>query len=109
MQNARGVGLLRLPRRTSAHNTPVNGTSLSLSVPPAESLVSIRKTAERVKISGCRSQGMGIRIVGGRDMTLPDGRHSHFGIFVKEVLPGRLADRDGVCERLCVCVCRPAV
>ena len=46
-------------------------------------------------IEGCKVQGLGIRIVGGRSMQLADGRESDFGIFIKEVLEGRLAQRDG--------------
>lgn len=46
-------------------------------------------------IEGCRDVGLGIRIVGGRNIQLADGEESDFGIFVKEIIPGRLADRDG--------------
>ena len=29
-------------------------------------------------------------------MTLADGRVSDFGVFIKEILPGRLAEKDGI-------------
>ena len=63
--------------------------------PIADSLVERREAAQTVEIRGCKSQGLGIRIVGGRNMTLADGRLSDFGIFVKEVIPNGLADKDG--------------
>lgn len=54
-----------------------------------------KKTAQTVVIAGCRDVGLGIRIVGGRNIQLEDGEESDFGIFVKEIIPGRLADSDG--------------
>ena len=54
------------------------------------------RTAEKVVIEGCKLQGLGIRIVGGRNITLADGEMSDFGIFIKEVIDGRLAKRDGI-------------
>ena len=48
-----------------------------------------------MEIRGCKSQGLGIRIVGGRNMTLADGRSSDFGIFVKQIISDGLADKDG--------------
>ena len=50
--------------------------------------------AETVVIEGCK-QGLGVRIVGGRSMRSMDGQESDFGIFIKEVLKGRLAEKDG--------------
>ena len=48
-----------------------------------------------VVIHGCKEEGLGIRIVGGQNMPLGDSKESDFGIFIKEILPGRLAERDG--------------
>ena len=61
----------------------------------ADSPRSRRMTAETVVIEGCKAQGLGIRIVGGRNTRSPDGQESDFGIFIKEVLRGRLAEKDG--------------
>ena len=77
----RGAGLMSLPPPRFAESM--------------ESLISRRRAAQTVEIRGCKSQGLGIRIVGGRNMTLADGRLSDFGIFVKEVIPDGLADKDG--------------
>ena len=54
-----------------------------------------RRKAETVVIHGCKEEGLGIRIVGGQNMALGDSKESDFGIFIKEILPGRLAERDG--------------
>lgn len=40
------------------------------------------------------STGLGIRIVGGRTMKVSN-KESYFGIFIKEVIKGSLAERDG--------------
>lgn len=41
------------------------------------------------------SKGLGIRIVGGRNVPVSD-QMSTFGIFVKEVITGSLAEKDGM-------------
>ena len=60
-----------------------------------ESLVTRRKTADTIVIQGCKS-GLGVRIVGGRNMKLPSGQQSNFGIFIKEIIEGGLGHRDGM-------------
>ena len=50
---------------------------------------------EAVEIRGCKT-GLGIRIVGGRNVRLADGRQSDFGIFLKEVIADGLAAKDGI-------------
>lgn len=47
----------------------------------------------RVVISGTQ-KGLGIRIVGGRTVQVSD-KESYFGIFIKEIISGSLAEKDG--------------
>ena len=54
-------------------------------------------TAEKIELQGCKS-GLGVVVVGGRNMRLR-GQQSDFGIFIKDVLEGRLGHEDGM-ERL---------
>lgn len=52
--------------------------------------------AEEVVLEGCKASGLGIRIVGGQNIQQTGSRgEANFGIFVKEVLPDRLAAKDG--------------
>lgn len=48
----------------------------------------------KVIITGTQ-RGLGIRLVGGRSISAGD-LQSDFGIFIKQVIPGSLADRDGI-------------
>ena len=48
---------------------------------------------KEVVISGTQ-KGLGIRIVGGRTVQVSD-RESYFGIFIKEIIRGSLAEKDG--------------
>ena len=58
-----------------------------------EPTIEARKAnAEHIVIEGCRN-GLGIRIVGGRNIA--SDLEADFGIFVKEVIFNSLADRDG--------------
>ena len=50
-----------------------------------------------VVITGTK-KGLGIRIVGGRNVKVSDGGESYFGIFIKEIISGSLAERDGEIE-----------
>ena len=45
-------------------------------------------------ISGT-SKGLGIRIVGGRTVKVPNENTAYFGIFIKEVIKDSLAEQDG--------------
>ena len=51
------------------------------------------RSPKLITIEGCRNsrKGLGLRITGGRNRD----RDEHFGIFVKEVIPGSLAATGG--------------
>lgn len=57
-----------------------------------------------IVIEGCKG-GLGIRIVGGRNITSES--ESDFGIFIKEIIPSSLANRDGMFVAWCMHVVRP--
>lgn len=61
-----------------------------------DSLELRKEAAQKVVIQGCKD-GLGIRIVGGRNIV--SEAESDFGIFIKEVLPNSLACNDGRLER----------
>ena len=51
---------------------------------------------KKIVIEGT-SNGLGIRIVGGRNLLFSQNKESDFGIFVKEVIKRSLAEKDGMC------------
>lgn len=51
-----------------------------------------KETRRKIVISGTKN-GLGIRIVGGR--SAKQSASDNFGIFIKEVIRGSLAERDG--------------
>lgn len=56
-------------------------------------LLEFEGVRKEITISGTK-KGLGIRIVGGRTVQTSDNE-SYFGIFVKEVIHGSLAEKDG--------------
>ena len=66
-----------------------------MAAPPADSPESRRRKAETVEISGCKEEGLGIRIVGGMNTVLANGEEADFGIFIRAVMPEQLAEREG--------------
>lgn len=51
-----------------------------------------RSNAINVRLTGTRG-GLGITVVGGRNVRYSD--NNNFGVYIKEVTPGQLADKNG--------------